>query len=43
MSSIQRPFGNRPHRWWQALLNDIHFWVPAGVLLLGVLFLRWVR
>ena len=25
------------------VLTDIHFWVPATVLLVGVLFLRWVR
>lgn len=43
MSCRQRAFVNRPYRWWQALLRDIHFWVPAGVLLVGVLFLRLVR
>ena len=43
MNCGEPPFANRPYRWFKALLRDIHFWVPATVLLVGLLFLRWVR
>ncbi len=31
-----------PPAWWRVMLRDIQFWIPLGVLLLGLLLLRWV-
>jgi len=28
---------------WRAVLTDVQFWVPLGVLLAGLLLLRWIR
>jgi hypothetical protein len=33
----------RSQTWLMAVLKDIQFWVPAAVLLVGLLFLRLVR
>ena len=27
----------------RAILTDVHFWVPVGVLLGGLLLLRWIQ
>jgi hypothetical protein len=29
--------------WWSAILRDIHFWIPAIVLVTGLSILRFVR
>jgi hypothetical protein len=31
------------HGRWSAVLRDVHFWVPVGVLLGGLLVLRWLH
>jgi hypothetical protein len=28
---------------WTQILTDIHFWVPAIVLLAGLVVLHWIR
>jgi hypothetical protein len=28
---------------WTRVLTDVHFWVPAIVLLAGLLALHWIR
>jgi hypothetical protein len=28
---------------WTQILTDVHFWVPAVVLLAGLLVLHWIR
>jgi hypothetical protein len=28
--------------WWNAVLSDIHFWVPVVVLAAGLIVLRWI-
>ena len=28
---------------WTQILTDAHFWVPAIVLLVGLLVLHWIR
>jgi hypothetical protein len=28
---------------WTVILTDVHFWVPAVVLLAGLAVLRWIR
>jgi hypothetical protein len=28
---------------WRQILTDIHFWVPAVVLLAGLAVLHWIR
>jgi hypothetical protein len=28
---------------WSTILTDIHFWVPAIVLLAGLVVLHWIR
>jgi hypothetical protein len=28
---------------WKIILTDAHFWVPAIVLLAGLLVLQWIR
>lgn len=30
-------------RLWSMILTDVHFWVPAIVLLAGLAVLRWIR
>ncbi|MGB8473867.1 MAG: hypothetical protein WCE61_07275 [Candidatus Acidiferrum sp.] len=40
------PNDNAPQqsvRVWTAVLTDLHFWVPAIVLLFGLAVLRWIR
>jgi hypothetical protein len=32
-----------PRRWMTSVLTDIHFWVPVGVLMGGLLLLRFIR
>jgi phenylalanyl-tRNA synthetase beta subunit len=32
----------RPTSRWRAMLRDIQFWIPLGVLVAGLLLLRWV-
>jgi hypothetical protein len=29
--------------WWSSIFTDIHFWVPAVVLIAGLLLLQWLR
>lgn len=28
---------------WKMILTDVHFWVPAIVLLAGLVVLHWIR
>ncbi len=28
---------------WKMILTDAHFWIPAVVLLVGLLVLQWIR
>lgn len=28
---------------WNMILTDVHFWIPAVVLLVGLLVLQWIR
>jgi hypothetical protein len=28
---------------WTAIFTDVHFWVPAIVLLAGLVVLHWIR
>lgn len=28
---------------WRSIATDVHFWVPAIVLLAGLLVLHWIR
>jgi hypothetical protein len=28
---------------WNVILRDLHFWVPAIVLLAGLVVLHWIR
>jgi hypothetical protein len=40
------PSENRPYRTtsvWATILTDVHFWVPAIVLLAGLAVLHWIR
>lgn len=30
-------------KWWQAILGDVHFWIPLLVLLAGLAVLRWIQ
>jgi hypothetical protein len=32
----------RARGWLGLVLRDIHFWVPVGVLIAGLLVLRWI-
>jgi hypothetical protein len=34
---------SRPRSRWAAILIDVHFWVPAVVLLIGLILLRLVQ
>jgi hypothetical protein len=36
------PLSPPPPSRWRAIAGDIHFWIPVGVLLLGLLVLRWI-
>jgi hypothetical protein len=36
--SVKRSAG-----YWRAILGDVHFWIPALVLLSGLLVLHWIR
>jgi hypothetical protein len=29
--------------WWTAILRDIQFWIPFGVLVIGLLLLRMIQ
>jgi hypothetical protein len=33
---------DRAHSWVSLVLRDVHFWVPAAVLIAGLLVLRWI-
>ncbi|HUI75376.1 MAG TPA: hypothetical protein VLX32_10540 [Candidatus Acidoferrum sp.] len=33
----------RPASYWGAVLSDVHFWIPAIVLLGGLLVLHWIQ
>lgn len=33
-------FVGKKKGWWMAIFRDIQFWVPVGVLLIGLLLLR---
>jgi hypothetical protein len=28
---------------WRGVLTDVQFWIPAAVLLAGLLVLRWIQ
>jgi len=34
---------NKPHSVLSAILTDVHFWIPAVVLVFGLWVLRWTR
>jgi hypothetical protein len=31
-----------PRSRWRATLGDIHFWIPVGVLVIGLIVLWWI-
>jgi hypothetical protein len=31
-----------PRPWWRAMLRDIQFWIPLGLLVAGLMLLKWV-
>ena len=33
----------RTSKWWQAILNDAHFWIPLLVLCGGLAVLHWIQ
>jgi hypothetical protein len=33
----------KPASVWTTILTDVHFWVPAIVLLAGLAVLHWIR
>ena len=37
------PTERQRRNWLSSVLTDVHFWVPALVLLAGLLLLRYVR
>lgn len=40
------PYENLPQKSggvWTMILTDVHFWVPAIVLLAGLVVLHWIR
>jgi hypothetical protein len=41
MSDEDRP--QKPGSIWTMILTDVHFWVPATVLLAGLALLHWIR
>jgi hypothetical protein len=34
---------HKPASVWTVILTDAHFWVPAIVLIAGLLVLQWIR
>lgn len=36
------PTDAAPRGWWRAMLTDRHFWIPLGVLVGGLILLRWI-
>ncbi len=41
MTAEDRP--QKPGGVWTTILTDVHFWVPAIVLLAGLAVLHWIR
>lgn len=36
------PTDAAPRGRWRTMLADVHFWIPLGVLVGGLILLRWI-